>query len=348
MISLLSSSLIAALTFFSAQPSHIIEGQVTDNVGKAACGVRVCAFDAECDSTKPNVPIPCALSDEQGKFTITVNKASTYKLFYDYSAHGHFATYQPFFRQPSAPLPEVVLDDTNVRAAVTITMLPKNGLLAGKGVDLKTGLPVQSMQFVMCHAANPETCWQISAKSSDGSFTVPAPHVPFTLRIRADGFDEWLGPNGEGRETPISVASETKVELAVFLKRSEASAGKEVSDSEKQVGVHLPAPIQLSPATDSVFDHFPRLTKLRWEPVEGAVSYKVEVDFCTGGLRNRSECVNPQPLRLKDNPPTAEIVNTTYEFNFVGAQPGRWRVWAVDKEGREGFRSSWRRFVYLK
>ena len=32
---------------------------------------------------------------------------------------------------------------------------------------------------------------------------------------------------------------------------------------------------------------------------------------------------------------------------FVGAQPGRWRVWAVDKEGREGFKSPWRLFVYL-
>jgi len=34
------------------------------------------------------------------------------------------------------------------------------------------------------------------------------------------------------------------------------------------------------------------------------------------------------------------------EFSFVGAQPGRWRVWAVDKEGREGFKSPWRRYVY--
>ena len=348
MINLLSSSLIAALTFFSPQPGHIIEGQVNDNVGKAVCGVRVCALAADFDSSKPNVKIPCALSDEQGKFTITVDKASKYKLVYDHSAQGHYSTFLPFFRQPSAPPPEVILDDTNDRASITMSMLPKNGLLVGKSVDSNTGLPVDSVDFMMCHAANPEVCWRISAKSANGKFTVPAPHVPFTLKVKAEGFDEWLGPNGDGKEAPISVAPETKAELAIFLKRSDASAGKAVSDSEKSVGTHLPAPKLLSPANDAVYDHFPRLTKLKWEPVEGAVSYKLEVDFCAGGLRNRAGCFEPQPLRIKSNPSTSGIVDTSYEFNFIGSQPGRWRVWAVDAEGREGFKSPWRRFVYLR
>jgi len=41
-------------------------------------------------------------------------------------------------------------------------------------------------------------------------------------------------------------------------------------------------------------------------------------------------------------------MNTSYEFRFIGAQPGRWRVWGVDKEDREGFKSAWRNFVYLR
>lgn len=349
MINLISSSLIAALTFFPAQQvTHFIGGQVNDNAGKAVCGVRVCAYAADFDPNMPNVPIPCALSDERGQFTIAVNKSSKYKLFYDYSWQGFWSPYLPFFRQPSAHIPEVQVDDTNVRAPVTISMLPKNGLLTGKSVDAKTGLPVESMEFIMCHADNPEICWQTNAKSSYGNFTIPTPHVPFTLKIKADGFDDWLGPNWEDKQSPISVAPETKAELAVFLKRSKASAEKAVSDSEKQVGVNLPAPIQLSPANDEVFDIYPRLTKLEWSPVEGAVSYSVEVDYCDGGVRNRRGCVNPQPHKVRNNPPTSGIVNTTYEFAFVGAQPGRWRVWAVDKEGREGFKSPWRRFVYLK
>jgi len=346
MITLISSGLLAILALFSAQPSYIIEGHIHDHVGKPACGVRVCAFADDFDAGKPNVPIPCAMSNERGQFTIVVNKASRYKLFYDHEKQGVLSQYLPFFRQPAAFVPEVVVGDSNVRAVVTISMLPKNGRLIGKSVDAKTGLPVETVQFLMCHADSPEICWGTTAKSGSGRFTVPTPHVPFTVRVKADGFDDWLGPNGQDKEAPISVAPETKAELAVFLKRSPESAGKAVSDSEKQAGDNLPAPVQLSPANASVFNHYPRVTKLQWSPIEGAVSYTVEVDYCNGDVRNA--CVNPQPHNLRSSPPTVGIVNTTYEFNFVGAQPGRWRVWAVDKDGREGFKSPWRHFFYLR
>lgn len=347
MINLLSSSLIAALlTLFPQQTTFFISGQVQDHLGKAVCGVRVCALAADFDPKQPNVSIPCASSDQQGQFTITVNKASKYKLVYHYPSQGYWPTNIPFFR-PSAPLPEVVVGDGNVWSTITLSMLPKNGLLTGKAIDAKTGFPVENIQFAMCHAANPEICWQTSAKNANGNFSIPTPHVPFTLKIKAEGFDDWLGLNGD-KDSPITVAPETKAELAVFLKRSEAGAGKEISDSEKQVGVHLPAPIQLSPANNAVFDRYPRRTKVEWSAVEGAVSYKVEVDYCDGVSKNRLRCVNPQPNVIKNNPPASGIVNTSYEFNFVGANPGRWRVLAVDKEGREGFASPWRRFVYLQ
>lgn len=345
---ILSSVIGAVLTLLAAQPTYIIDGQVQDNAGKPACGVRVCALADDFDPTKPHVVIPCALSDSQGKFAITVNKASKYILVYDDTANGRWSTYLSFFRQPSAPMPEVMLSNDNVRASITISMLPKNGLLVGKSVDTRTGLPVESVEFILCHAANPEICWRINAKNSGGNFTVPAPHVPFTLKIKAIGFDDWLGPNGEPRETPITVAPETKAELSVFLTRTDAAAAKSISETEKLTGVNLAAPDQLSPAKDTVFDRYPRVTKLKWSPVEGAVSYSVEVDYCAGGMRKKPVCVNPQPLKLTNNPPTSGILSTTYEFEFVGAQPGRWRVWALDKEGREGFKSPWRSFVYLR
>lgn len=42
------------------------------------------------------------------------------------------------------------------------------------------------------------------------------------------------------------------------------------------------------------------------------------------------------------------VASPGYKFDFVGAQPGRWRVWAVDNEGREGEKSPWRTFTYTK
>lgn len=349
MISLiLSSLLLAAITALPPQATYVITGQVQDTNGKAAGCVRVCAFAADFDSNQPNVHIPCALSDERGRVVIGLDKPGKYRLFYDHSAQGYWSSHLPFFRQSSALIPEVILDEINTRASITIFLAPKNGLLVGKSVDATNGAPVESMDLIMCHAASPEICWGTSAKNSDGKFTVPAPHVPFTLRVRADGFDDWLGLNGEDREAAISIASESKTELNVFLKRRAEAAGKAISESEKQDGVHLPAPVQLSPADQAVFDHYPRQTKLQWSPVEGAVSYTVEVDHCAGGVRNRQGCINPQPLMLKTNPQPSRISATAYEFNFIGMQPGRWRVWAVDKDGREGFKSTWRRFIYLK
>jgi len=344
---MLASLIVAVLTLLAAQPTYTIDGHVQDDSGKPACGVRVCALAEDFDPAKPNVFIPCSLSDPQGKFAIVVNKASKYKLVYDDSANGHWSTYLSFFR-PSTPLPEVLLSDDNVNASITISMLPKNGLLIGKSVDAKTGLPIENAEFVMCHAANPDICWRTNAKNSAGNFTVPAPHVPFTLRVKASGFDDWLGPNGGQRETPIAVAPDTKAELSVFLNRTDASTGKAISETEKVTGVNLAAPVQLSPANDTVFDHYPRRTTLQWSPVEGAASYSIEVDYCDGRQRQKPVCVNPQPLRMTNNPATSGIVSTTYEFFFVGAQRGRWRVWALDKDGREGFKSPWRSFVYLR
>ncbi|HSE15702.1 MAG TPA: hypothetical protein VLB46_01535 [Pyrinomonadaceae bacterium] len=345
---ILSSVIVAALTLHVAQPAYTIIGQVQDNTGKPACGVMVCALAEDFDPGKPNIFIPCAYSDPQGKFAIAVSNAGKYKLVYSDGGNGHWPTHFPFFRHPSAPLPEVMLGDDNVTASITISMLPRNGLLVGKSVDIKTGLPVESVEFILCHAANQEICWRTDAKNAGGNFTVPAPHVPFTLKIKANGFDDWLGPNGGPKESPITVAPETNSELSVFLNRTEASKGRAISETEKLSGVNLAAPVQLSPANDTVFDHYPRRTPLKWAPVEGAVSYTVEVDYCDGRYRTRPVCINPKPLKIRTNPATAGIVSTTYDFDFVGAQRGRWRVWALDIEGREGFKSPWRSFVYLQ
>jgi peroxiredoxin/outer membrane lipoprotein-sorting protein len=102
----------------------------------------------------------------------------------------------------------------------------------------------------------------------------------------------------------------------------------------------LPAPKLIAPAHGSVFDHYPRQTTLRWEPVEGAVEYRVETDFShndvwASALRGGVGSV----VTLKA---------TTHTFNFVGAQPGRWRVWAVNAKGEEGAQSGWWEFSYTR
>lgn len=101
----------------------------------------------------------------------------------------------------------------------------------------------------------------------------------------------------------------------------------------------LPAPQQVGPINGKTFYHYPRQTKLMWYPVQGAESYTVEVDYYdTDWVTNRGQTYILAP----------NIHQTSFFFNFIGAQPGRWRVWAVDSQGVAGQKSPWWMFKYTK
>jgi hypothetical protein len=100
------------------------------------------------------------------------------------------------------------------------------------------------------------------------------------------------------------------------------------------------SPIPIQPANGIVFNHFPRATMLQWHPMPQAASYIVEVQM-----------FNPFNGRWVEEPQsvlTATVYETSYSFNFVGAQPGRWRVRAVNGEGFESQTSQWQEFRYTR
>jgi hypothetical protein len=105
--------------------------------------------------------------------------------------------------------------------------------------------------------------------------------------------------------------------------------------TETQAG--LPAPNLVAPIDGTIFNNYPRTTTLEWAAVPGASKYIVEIEACN---RNKAECFTLKPLR--------EAKSTTYSFNFVGSQPGRWRVWAIDANGQAGVKSDWWSFTYTR
>jgi hypothetical protein len=105
----------------------------------------------------------------------------------------------------------------------------------------------------------------------------------------------------------------------------------------------LPAPVQVGPSDGFSFDRYPRTTTLTWRPVGGAASYGVEID-CLGCCENGRWCADLGKQWKVETGATS----TRYVFDFVGAQPGRWRVWAVGADGRSGERSGWWGFRYTK
>ena len=98
----------------------------------------------------------------------------------------------------------------------------------------------------------------------------------------------------------------------------------------------LVAPRPLTPPEGTTLSEFPRRTKVTWEPVPGAAVYKVEVEY------------QEPDMQWHSNGPVAKSMVTEHEFEFVGAQPGRWRVWAEDASGQEGPKSEWRTFRYTQ
>lgn len=105
----------------------------------------------------------------------------------------------------------------------------------------------------------------------------------------------------------------------------------------------LSAPVQISPKNGTVYDIYPRQTILQWNPVPGATSYTVEID-CFHCCQANKWCADVgRTFSVVPN-----LTTTNYTFNFVGAQPGRWRVWAVYASGKEGPKSDWWGFSYLR
>ncbi len=118
-------------------------------------------------------------------------------------------------------------------------------------------------------------------------------------------------------------------------------------------GQALSAPIQISPNDGMIFtETFPRPMTFTWQPVAGAATYRVEVDcyhccvadkWCEGLVPPVVQPINGVPIST--NLPIYQATTTSYHINsWVGAQPGRWKVWAVDSQGREGLQSPWWQF----
>jgi hypothetical protein len=114
--------------------------------------------------------------------------------------------------------------------------------------------------------------------------------------------------------------------------------------SEPTVDLTAPAiPTQLTPSPNTTFNHYPRNTTLAWASVadpSGPVTYRVEVQYCQGNVYSPYNCVT------RSDWCTGALSGTTCNFGFVGAQPGRWRVQAVDNAGNHSAYGDWSTFAF--
>jgi hypothetical protein len=100
----------------------------------------------------------------------------------------------------------------------------------------------------------------------------------------------------------------------------------------------MATPILTNPYPEEVFDHYPRTVTLSWKMVPAAAGYKLERSYCQTGKVN---CVDYTPIIINDP------LKAYYTIDFVGAQPGRWRVTTLGGTSySDSAPSAWRWFEF--
>lgn len=112
----------------------------------------------------------------------------------------------------------------------------------------------------------------------------------------------------------------------------------------------LAAPIPEHPTCGNVIKTPPdtEFLIMNWAPIDGASTYTVEVDcFGCGQYPNSWYSLSGNPWHIKPGLGRRTLGNPIYSSKIhvmlreAGGTSIRWRVWAVDSEGRKGHRSNW-------
>jgi len=155
-------------------------------------------------------------------------------------------------------------------------------------------------------------------------------------------FENFYGPMGSGK-----VIGDAYVDWWKAL-----GATHDLSDRQWHYGMVLlgdptlnwwsgVVPTLRDPLEGDTFDHFPRLTNFRWDPVGlGGATYNIEIDAFGAHAAGKWAAESGVTWLV-----SGTLSTNAYEHMFVGAQRGRWRARAK-VGGRTCPWSDWRYFKY--
>ncbi|MFL6373622.1 MAG: carboxypeptidase-like regulatory domain-containing protein [Pyrinomonadaceae bacterium] len=305
---------------------YVIAGQAFDGEGRVLADAQVTALP---DQLIGKAPI--ATTDKAGKFTIEASKTGKWMLFVSKLSAGYPSNYFRYFYPEDPSRTEVTVPESGVVEPVVLRTGAPMGMLQVQLESDAAGQSIEDVRVKLCRLESPGYCFTTVRPRvlSPGVIRIPVAASRTAVTISAAGYadgDEVL-PNG------VPPGS-TKV--LSFRLRSPA----------KSDNLGLPAPAVIAPRDGEEVFAFPRSVKLEWAPVPGAASYSIDLDICSYEGRDQTSCASAYPLQHPVSPPTSGIKGTTFEFTFVGGQPGRWRVYALDSEGRPGKKTSWQTILF--
>ena len=123
-----------------------------------------------------------------------------------------------------------------------------------------------------------------------------------------------------------------------------------IGEKEQVESSILPSPIPEHPACGSTIKAISdtKYLILHWLPIDGTSTYSVEIDcFGCGQYPNKWYSQSGTPWHIKSGLGRRTLQNPIYsskvhvKLRQAGGTSLRWRVWAIDSEGREGKKSKW-------
>ena len=176
-------------------------------------------------------------------------------------------------------------------------------------------------------------------------------------RVRLDSYQVTSLTQGESNE------SLAKQQIADLAKQQIADLEAEVEQQKQriaelntQLSTRLQStegftglkPVLRAPSSGSLLPYYPRNLDLDWEKVPGAVVYQVETEILISHRGDESF----DWTSLEWRPLSKEYVDAVdanhYSIFFNGANWGRWRVLAIDKNGNRTQTSDWWLFRFTK
>src|SRR5436853_7383563 len=105
-------------------PAYTISGDVVDEFGKPAAGVKVCAYP---DASQPGRGIVCgAESNEDGRYILHLVKGGKYILYSD-RPDGYMWKNHSFYKEASDKISIVTVDANTPDVTASLFLSPKSG-----------------------------------------------------------------------------------------------------------------------------------------------------------------------------------------------------------------------------
>src|SRR5687767_13774807 len=89
-----------------------------------------------------------------------------------------------------------------------------------------------------------------------------------------------------------------------------------------------------------------RVMTVEWRGFHKSVKYTVGVQICEPEVLTGGICRKTYSLLQWQQAPGSGIAGTTYQLAIPRTQPGLWRVWPADEDGKPGATTPWMFFFY--